>query len=95
MRMPESFNIATLLPDAAMRPNRPAEPFSCEDMEENVSDYRLKHLSVSVFLLASDRCARTFYGKPYRMIDYVLRSGVVVDIYCDAAQRRHLRGQLL
>lgn len=38
MMMPESFRMATLFPAAAMRPSRPAEPFSCVDMEENVSD---------------------------------------------------------
>lgn len=37
MRMPESLRMATLLPDAAMRPRRLAEPFSCVPIEENVS----------------------------------------------------------
>lgn len=47
-RMPESFRMATLFPDAAIRPNRPADPFSCDDMEENVSDYIMRKLSVSL-----------------------------------------------
>lgn len=34
---PASFRIATLFPDAAMRPRRPADPLSCVPMEENVS----------------------------------------------------------
>lgn len=41
MTIPDSFRIATLLPDAAIRVNRPAEPFICVVMEENVSDYHL------------------------------------------------------
>ncbi len=36
--MAASLKMAILLPDAAMRPSRPADPFSCEDMDENVSD---------------------------------------------------------
>lgn len=38
MTMPESLRIATLFPDAAMRVKRPADPFICVVMEENVSD---------------------------------------------------------
>ena len=38
MSIPDSFSIATLFPEAAMRPSRPAEPFRDVDMEENVSD---------------------------------------------------------
>lgn len=39
MAMPESFRTATLFPDAAIRVNRPAEPFIWVVMEEKVSDY--------------------------------------------------------
>lgn len=39
MMMPESLKMATLLPAAAMRPSRPAEPLSCVDMDEKVSDW--------------------------------------------------------
>lgn len=35
--MPDSLNMATLFPDAAIRPKRPAEPLSCVAMELNVS----------------------------------------------------------
>lgn len=38
MTIPESFNMATLFPEAAMRVRRPAEPFICVVIEENVSD---------------------------------------------------------
>ncbi|CAG8972558.1 hypothetical protein HYALB_00011408 [Hymenoscyphus albidus] len=38
--MPDSLNIATLFPLAAIRPSRPAEPFRLVLMEENVSDYQ-------------------------------------------------------
>ena len=37
MMSPASFRIATLFPDAAMRPRRPADPLSWLPMEENVS----------------------------------------------------------
>lgn len=40
--MAESFRMATLFPDAAMRPNRPADPLSCDDMDEKVSVYESK-----------------------------------------------------
>jgi hypothetical protein len=39
MIIPESFNIATLFPDAAIRPNRLADPFKDVLIEEKVSDY--------------------------------------------------------
>ncbi len=38
MIIPESLNIATLFPLAAMRPNRPAEPFKDVDIVEKVFD---------------------------------------------------------
>lgn len=38
MMMPDSLRMATLLPEAAMRVKRPAEPLSWVDMEEKVSD---------------------------------------------------------
>lgn len=38
MIMADSFNIATLFPDAAIRVSRPAEPFICVPMVEKVSD---------------------------------------------------------
>lgn len=38
MMMADSFITATLLPAAAMRPRRPAEPVREVRMEENVSD---------------------------------------------------------
>jgi hypothetical protein len=37
MMMPESFRIAILLPEAAIRVRRPAEPFIWVVMEEKVS----------------------------------------------------------
>ncbi|KAG7138520.1 hypothetical protein HYQ46_008315 [Verticillium longisporum] len=37
--MPDSFRMATLFPEAAMRPMREADPLRDVDMEENVSDY--------------------------------------------------------
>lgn len=39
MMMPESFIMATLLPDAAMRVRRVAEPLIWVVMEEKVSDW--------------------------------------------------------
>jgi hypothetical protein len=39
MTIPESLRIATLLPEAAMRVRRPADPFIDEDIEENVLDW--------------------------------------------------------
>jgi hypothetical protein len=44
MTIPESFKIATLFPEAAMRVKRPAEPFICVVIEENVSDCIWKHI---------------------------------------------------
>src|SRR3569833_13305 len=41
MMMPDSLRMATLFPDAAMRVSRPADPLSCVDMDEKVSDYRI------------------------------------------------------
>jgi hypothetical protein len=38
MIMPASLRIATLFPDAAILPSRPAEPFKEVLMEEKVSD---------------------------------------------------------
>lgn len=38
MHMADSFMMATLFPDAAMRVILLAEPLSCEPMEEKVSD---------------------------------------------------------
>lgn len=38
MRIPDSLSIATLLPEAAIRPSRLADPFICVVMDENVSD---------------------------------------------------------
>lgn len=46
MRMPDSFNMATLLPAAAMRPRRPAEPVREVRMEEKVSDCDIVTLAV-------------------------------------------------
>ena len=40
--IPESFNIATLFPLAAILPNRLADPFKLVLIEENVSDYTHK-----------------------------------------------------
>ena len=39
MMIPDSLNIATLFPAAAIRPNRPAEPLRVVLIEEKVSDY--------------------------------------------------------
>lgn len=39
MIIAESFKMATLLPEAAIRVRRPAEPFICVVMEENVFDW--------------------------------------------------------
>ena len=33
--MPASLRMATRFPDAAMRPRRPADPLSCDDMEDD------------------------------------------------------------
>ena len=38
MHMADSFMMATLFPDAAMRVNLPADPLSCEPIDEKVSD---------------------------------------------------------
>lgn len=38
MMMPDSLRMATLLPEAAMRVRRPADPFIWVPMEEKVSD---------------------------------------------------------
>lgn len=38
MIIADSFRIAILLPEAAMRVKRVAEPFICEPMDEKVSD---------------------------------------------------------
>ena len=38
MMTADSLKMAILLPEAAARPRRPAEPFSCVDMDEKVSD---------------------------------------------------------
>jgi hypothetical protein len=40
MIMPANLNIATLFPEAAIRPRRPADPFKDVLMEEKVSDCR-------------------------------------------------------
>jgi hypothetical protein len=40
MIMPASLKMATLFPDAAILPNRPADPFKEVLMEEKVSDCR-------------------------------------------------------
>lgn len=41
IRMADSLRMATLLPAAAMRPMRPAEPVREVRIEEKVSDYSL------------------------------------------------------
>lgn len=43
--IPDNLRIATLFPDAAIRPRREAEPFKEVDMEENVSDYSTRVLA--------------------------------------------------
>lgn len=40
MMMADNLRMATLLPEAAMRVSRPAEPLSCVVIEEKVSDYK-------------------------------------------------------
>jgi hypothetical protein len=45
MRIPDNLSIATLFPDAAILPSRPAEPFRDVDMEEKVSD--CVHVSIA------------------------------------------------
>jgi hypothetical protein len=41
--MPASLRMATLFPDAAILPSRPADPFKEVLMEEKVSDYGMRH----------------------------------------------------
>jgi hypothetical protein len=41
--MPASLRMATLFPDAAILPSRPADPFKEVPMEEKVSDYGMRH----------------------------------------------------
>lgn len=84
--IPESFNIATLLPDAAILPSRPADPFKDVLIEENVSDwFKYQHRSL----------LRIWYQeRTNSIIDHILRSCVVIYINCDASQCSDLSGQL-
>lgn len=43
MIMPASLRMATLFPDAAILPSRPADPFKEPLMEEKVSVWRMRH----------------------------------------------------
>jgi hypothetical protein len=43
--------MATLFPEAAMRPNRPADPLSCVDMDEKVSVYVVSSGLVDFFAM--------------------------------------------
>jgi len=91
MIMADSLSTATLLPLAAMRVNRPAEPLICVDMVEKVS--------VCVEALALGSCAPLAGPDPdpdtHRRVNHVLGARVVVDVDRHPAQRRHFRRQLV
>jgi hypothetical protein len=81
--IPASLNIATLFPAAAIRPNRPAEPLSDVPIDEKVSDYNPVSSSLPL--------PNPFYTgggsiQTYRIVNNFLRSRIVVDVHCDAAQ---------
>lgn len=85
MRMADSFRMATLLPAAAMRPRRPAEPVSWVRMVEKVSDWgEVYHVSDSVIL--GDGETPWVDKGAYRVVDDILGPRVVVDVDGDAAQ---------
>lgn len=84
--------MATLFPEAAIRPSLPAEPLRDVDMEENVSDY--------VSVTAPDQqnspdlhslYILLFVGRlAYSVLNQIMRPRIVVDVHRHAAQGRHL-----
>ncbi len=85
MMIPDSLNMATLFPAAAIRPNRPAEPLRDVLIEEKVSDYKsvrpnpasppFRHISPA-----------SHNAQTYRVVNDILRPCIVVDVHCNAAQ---------
>lgn len=87
--------MATLFPEAAIRPKRPADPLSCVDMDEKVSVCLVKR--ISSMLLMTCFCAmfpeRRLGKHPrgaytYSIVNNILRSGIVVNVHRHAAQGR-------
>ena len=91
--IPANLNIATLFPAAAIRPNRPADPFRDVLIEEKVSDYN--PVSPNPTPCPSQTFEPAGNGvQTYRIVNNILRPRIIVDINCDAAQGSDFRGEL-
>jgi hypothetical protein len=84
--IPDSLNIATLFPAAAMRPSRPAEPLRDVLIDEKVSDYKPVSPAPYPFALPKPLPQFGARAQTYRAVNNILRPRIVVDVYCDAAQ---------
>lgn len=97
--IPDSLSIATLFPDAAMRPNRLAEPLSCADMEENVSvckqGVKAEMRSARGHWPSDDTTQQEGVGDAYSRIYELLVPCIVVDVDGHAAQCRHFGRQVV
>ena len=87
MIMPASLKMATLFPDAAILPNRPADPFKEVLMEEKVSDCRKRRQHKT---LDTDMRWERQRGETYGIIYDILGSRIVVNIHGDPPQGRDL-----
>lgn len=85
--------MATLFPDAAIRVSRPAEPFICVLMLENVSVYCAR----VPWLVEPREDERGFRrsGATYGVGDEALRAGLVVNVDGHAAEGGDLVGELI
>ena len=82
--IPASLNIATLFPDAAILPNRPADPFKEVLIEEKVSFYESvcqPHLSFAHFHISKDRNSKG----TYRIINNILRPRIIINVNCNTS----------
>src|SRR4051812_30527196 len=98
MMMADNFNTATLLPDAAIRPSRLAEPLSCVPIEEKVSVCLVVKRAVSWLCLFAFTQSAGGGGKrrgAYGVVNHFLVSCAVVDIDGYAAEGGDLGGELL
>jgi len=89
--MPDNFSTATLLPDAAMRPSRLAEPLSCVPMEEKVSDCTQRPC---LAYWGVNRLRGGWLMGTYGRIDHLVRARIVVDVDGYAAESRNLGREL-